>query len=194
MAVGIMQGNNGNSIYCPTNSKTLVRFQDRFAYLPKEPEKRLDLVKMERNVMSEKEFQRASGSLLSPASYLMSASIDEASGSQVLAFRVNGLSGSAVDYTLYYMDAAGKLNEYQEVVWADSAGDKIDSRQKLLAGDIYEVRLKAVDSGALDCDSRKGTVKVTAILAIDAGDASSDAAGTQLGCTYDGRIMGKPMA
>ncbi len=179
MAVGIMQGNNGNSIYCPTNSKTLVRFQDRFAYLPKEPEKKLDLVKMERNVMSVKEFQRASGSRLSPASYLMSASIDDASGNQVLAFRVNGLSGSAGDYTLYYMDTAGKLNEYQEVVWADSTGDQLDSRQKLRSGDIYEVRIKAVDSGSLDCDSKKGTVKVMAILAADAGGSDAAAARTE---------------
>ena len=53
VAVGIMQGNNGNSVYCPTNSKVLVRLQDRFAYLPEQPEKKLDLIKMERHVMNQ---------------------------------------------------------------------------------------------------------------------------------------------
>lgn len=167
MAVGIMQGNNGNSIYCPTNSQTLVRFQDRFAYLPNQQEKKLDLVKMERHVMSVKDFQQASGSRLTPASYLLSASIDDAADSQTLAFRVNGLSGSTKEYTLYFMDTAGKLNEYKEVQWTDSTGDKIDDTYKLSLENIYEVRLKTGDSGAADCDSQTGTVKVKVILAAD---------------------------
>ena len=167
MAVGIMQGNNGNSIYCPTNSQTLVRFQDRFAYLPDQPEKKLDLVKMERHVMSVTDFQQASNSRLTPASYLLSATIDDAADSQTLALRVNGLSGSAGKYTLYYMDAAGKLNEYKEVQWANSTGEKIDGTQKLSPENIYEVRLEAWDFGATDCDSQMGTVKVMAILAVD---------------------------
>ena len=78
VAVGIMQGDNGNSVYCPTNSQTLVRFQDRFAYLPDQPNKKLDLVKMERHVMTNKAFKEASGSSQIPASYLMSAVIDDA--------------------------------------------------------------------------------------------------------------------
>lgn len=167
MAVGIMQGNNGNSIYCPTNSQTLVRFQDRFAYLPDQPEKKLDLVKMERHVMSTEEFQQASGSQLAPASYLMSASISDASGSQTLAFRINGLSGNAGKYTLYYRNADGELKEYKDVKWADSTGNKISRTQKLASKNIYEVRLNVEDAGASDCDSQTDTIKTTVILAAD---------------------------
>lgn len=165
MAVGIMQGNNGNSIYCPTNSKVLVRLQDRFAYLPEQPEKKLEMVKMERHVMAQKDFQEASGSSQSPASYLMSAVIDDAAGKQVLAFRVNGLEGSPDKYTVYYKDSAGKLTVCQEAVLTDSAGRKLDSTEKLVSENIYEVRIEAEDSGRLDCDGKEGSVKAAVILA-----------------------------
>lgn len=80
---------------------------------------------------------------------------------------MNGLSGSTREYTLYFMDTDGKLNEYKEVQWTDSTGDIIDDAYKLSPENIYEVRLKTGDSGAADCDSQTGIVKVTVILAVD---------------------------
>ena len=165
MAVGIMQGNNGNSIYCPTNSQTLVRFQDRFAYLPEQPEKKLDIVKMERHVMSQEEFRKTSGSSQTPATYLMSAVIDDAKQTQTLSFRVNGLEGKKDAYTLYYMDQGGKLNACQEVVFTDSNGRIIGDTETLLPEAIYEVRLEAEDSGNMDCDAAAGVVKAEVLLA-----------------------------
>ena len=165
MAVGIMQGNSGNSIYCPTNSQILVRLQDRFAYLPEQPDKKLDIVKMERHVMTQKEFHEASGSSKVPATYLMSAVIDDATGSQTLAFRVNGLEGSISGYTLYYMDKSGSLREYSDAVFTDSAGQKIDYTEKLTPETIYEVRINTEDSGIMDCDASIGSIKSAIILA-----------------------------
>lgn len=165
MAVGIMQGNNGNSIYCPTNSQVLVRLQDRFAYLPEQPDKKLDLVKMERYVMEQKDFQEASGSSQIPATYLMSAVIDDAKEKQTLSFRVNGLEGSILGYTLYYRDRSGKLNECKDMAFTDSTGRAIDCTEKLTPETIYELRLQTEDSGRMDCDSEPGRIKTTIILA-----------------------------
>lgn len=172
MAVGIMQGNNGNSIYCPTNSQALVRLQDRFAYLPEQPDKKLDIVKMERHVMTEAEFQEASGSSQVPATYLMSAVIDDAKGKQTLSFRVNGLEGSILGYTLYYKEQSGKLSECRDIVFTDSTGRAIDCTEKLTPETIYEVRLQTEDSGKADCDSETGSIKTTVILA-SSSDASA---------------------
>ena len=165
MAVGIMQGNNGNSIYCPTNSQTLVRLQDRFAYLPEQPEKKLDLVEMERHVMARKDFQEASGSSQIPATYLMSAVIDDAEGKQTLSFRVNGLEGSILGYNLYYRGQSGKLNECKDMAITDITGRAIDCTEKLTPETIYELRLQVEDSGKMDCDGEKNRIKTAIILA-----------------------------
>ena len=165
VAVGIMQGNNGNSIYCPTNSKVLVRLQDRFAWLPEQPDKKLDPVKMERHVMTREAFQKASGSSQVPATYLMSTVIDEASDSQILSFRLNGLEGSIDGYTVYYRDKDGNLNKCRDAVFTDSKGRKIENTKKLAPAQVYEVRLQAEDTGQMDCDEKAGSIKVAIILA-----------------------------
>ena len=180
MAVGIMQGNNGNSIYCPTNSQTLVRFQDRFAYLPEQPEKKLDLVKMERHVMTKEDFQEASGSIQIPATYLMSAVIDDAAGKQTLSFRVNGLEGNISGYTVYYKDKDGKINEYKEAEFTDSTGCKIDDTEKLTPDTIYEVHLQTEDSGRMDCDEKTGSVKTTIILASSSAATGAETTNEEL--------------
>lgn len=166
VAVGIMQGNNGNSVYCPTNSKVLVRLQDRFAYLPEQPEKKLDLIKMERHVMSRDAFREASGSDQIPATYLMSAQIDEPSEGQTLSFRINGLEGNPDRYTMYCMDKDGKLIEDKQAVLTDSNGHPLDSTEKLTAETIYEARLQIEDSGQTDCDPSAGSVRIAVILAV----------------------------
>lgn len=166
MAVGIMQGNNGNSIYCPTNSKALVRISDRFAYLPGQKDKKLDIMKMERHTMTKKAFKESSGSSLIPATYLMSAVIDDVNGdSQTLAFRLNGLEGSITRYSLFYMDKSGKLRECQDIVFTDSQGRALDCTEKLKKETIYEVCIQTKDSDRMDCDGKVGTIKTSIILA-----------------------------
>ncbi len=176
MAVGIMQGDNGNAIYCPTNSQKLLRMQDRFAYLPKQPDKKLDIVKMERHAMAEKDFREASNTSQVPATYLMSATIDDAGkDSQTLAFRVNGLEGSILGYGLYYRDQSGKLKECREAVFTDRQGRALDCTEKLTPETVYEVRLQTEDGGRMDCDGEAGRIKTSVILA-----TASDASGAQM--------------
>ena len=53
MAIGMYAGNSGNSLYCPTGYLELLRFQDRFVYLPEMPYRRVDLDQAMRNVLSQ---------------------------------------------------------------------------------------------------------------------------------------------
>ncbi len=164
-AVGIMQGSSGNTVYCPTNSQVLVRMQDRFAYLPEKPDKKLDIVKMERAVMEKEDFAKASGSSKAPATYLLSATVDEAAAKETLAFRVNNLSGKIGDYTAYYMDAEGNLKEISNPVFTDSSGRKVAETEELVREAIYEIRVQAEDAGDADLNAAGGTVKMTVLLA-----------------------------
>lgn len=166
-AVGIMQGNNGNTIYCPTDSQVLVRLQDRFAYLPDQPDKKLDIVKMERHVISEDDFAKASRSDQAPAGYLLSAVIDHAAASQKLAFRMNGLDGTISDYTVYYKDLNGNLKQVLNPEFTDSTGRAVEENEELLKEAIYEVRLMAEDSSQADLDKTAGIIKTTIILATE---------------------------
>ena len=66
---------------------------------------------------------------------------------------------------MYYRDSAGKLHACQEAVFTDSAGQKIDSAEKLVPENIYEIRLEVEDSGETDCDAKAGSVETVIILA-----------------------------
>lgn len=111
IAVGIMQGNNGNAVYCPTNSQALVRLQDQFTYLPEKPEKKLDMTKMERRILSETEFQSVTKTKETPATYLLSAAVEDVGAEGTMAFRVNGLTGTKETYTGYYMKKDNTLEK-----------------------------------------------------------------------------------
>ena len=163
IAVGIMQGNNGNAVYCPTNSQTLVRLQDRFAYLPDEPNKKLDITKMERKLLSNKEFKKASNSKETVASYLLSASIEDVKKETLLAFRLNGLSGSIDDYSVYYMTKNNKLKKLKEFKICDEKGQEINKNmdEKM----IYELRIKVDVSSNMNLASLDKTITSTVVLA-----------------------------
>lgn len=167
MAVGIMQGNNGNSIYCPTDSQVLVRLQDRFAYLPEKPGRKLDIVKMEREVISRKEFTDASGSDKVPVDYLLGAVVDDADASEVLAFCVNNLSGSLSGYTVYYKTADGKLKKIVQPVFTDADGKELTGNTQLSPENIYEVHITVEDSGKADLEEAKGIIRTQIVLAAD---------------------------
>lgn len=164
-ATGIIQGNNGNSVYCPTNSQVLVRMQDRFAYLPGDPDKKLDIGKMERSVVSKEQFEAASGSSETPATYLLSAVAEDVTEKATLAFRFNGLKGKTGDYKVYYMTAQGTLKETSAVIITDTAGRTLFENERMVPEAIYEVRIQVEDGSAEDMDETEGKVKAAVVFA-----------------------------
>ncbi len=161
IAVGIMQGNNGNTIYCPTNSKVLLRMYDRFAYLPAAKDVNLDLTLMERKVRTSEEIEKLSGKALNAASYEHSASLS-VSGEETLAFRVNGLTGKVKDLTLLRMDTTGSYQE-QKLVLTTEDGDELKGNTTLQENVIYEIRVPAANADSFDLDHSEN-VKATVLL------------------------------
>lgn len=164
IAVGIMQGNNGNAVYCPTNSQALVRLQDRFAYLPEKPEKKLDITKMERRILSEKEFQSASKTKETPATYLLSAAIEDTGAEDTLAFRVNGLTGKKETYTGYYMKKDKTLEKMEHLIITDESGREIGDQEEMNEETIYELRVAAESLEKMNSAEKEGSVTVSMIL------------------------------
>lgn len=167
IAVGIMQGDSGNSIYCPTNSQKLVCLRDRFVYLPDSPDTKLDITKMERAIMTEEELKAASGKALKPATELLSAELSKEEQQQTVAFRVNGLSGVRRDYNAYYMDANGKLADLKNILLTDETGREIPQNEELIPEGIYELRISGEDISKYYLDAENDNVKVEIILVTD---------------------------
>lgn len=166
IAVGIMQGDNGNSVYCPTNSQILVRLQDRFAYLPEEPEKKLDITKMKRAVLSDEEFRTASGSEGTPATYLQSATVEDAGDESTVAFCVNGLDKTKGEYVGYYMKSDGTLERIDNLILTDEKGREVEKQEKMNEKSIYEFRVTADASGDMNLAEEEGCITVAVILAV----------------------------
>lgn len=167
IAVGIMQGDSGNSIYCPTNSQALVCLRDRFVYLPDSPDTELDITKMERAILTEAEMKTASGKTLTPATALLSAELSEEEQEQTVAFRVNGLDGVRSDFHAYYMDADGKLAEVENMLLTDETGREIPQNEEMIPEGIYELRLSEDAVSQYGLETEDGNVKVAVILATD---------------------------
>lgn len=154
MAVGMMQGNNGNTLYVPTNNMQLLRLQDRFAYLPERPFARLDIDAMTREACSEDDFRSRSGTSLSPATMLHSAIVTGAAHQTLLALRVNGLAGRAGDLQLFYRTADGSLAEWDEQTWGawqlcTADGEVLDADAATASErDVYEIRVSVQASEA----------------------------------------------
>ena len=100
MAIGMYTGNSGNALYCPTGYLELLRLQDRFAYLPEMPYRKIDLDQASRHVLSQEQFTAAGGAG-SVAGWLNTISIRNVHPNTTVAFRMNNLSGSVNDLTLY---------------------------------------------------------------------------------------------
>lgn len=162
IAVGIMQGNNGNTIYCPTNSKALLRMYDRFAYLPDSPDTKLDLTRMERRVRSAEEVEALSGLALQAASY-EHAAILSTEAETTLAFRVNGLSGKVQELTLLRMDASGQYQK-QDLLLTTEGGAKLRGNAALSEDVLYEIRIPVQNGDAFDLDPSE-QVKAAVLLA-----------------------------
>jgi len=128
MAVGMIPSPKGNGLYCPSNTKGSEKYltclRDNFASFSNgetaEPSE------LGRELISDKEFQNASGTLLAPASYLMSANIKGINGGTKLTFKVNGLERPANEYKLYQKGSDGKFTLVDTEKWTletDSAGN-----------------------------------------------------------------------
>ncbi len=158
-AVGIMQGKNGNTIYCPTNSPKLIRMSDRFAYVPANPELKLDISLMERAVIFDEEFKELSDGEKSPVGYLLSAT---APAGNEIAFRVNGLSGKAGELSLYGKTEDGKLLE-REFTLTYEGGTEVPAETELNPKVIYEIRPAAAEG--FNLSENPDEIKYSVILA-----------------------------
>ncbi len=159
IAVGIMQGSNGNTIYCPTNSNILLRMSDRFAYLPDYSFIKLDLSLMERRVPATDEIADLG---LVPVGYEHSATFS-ALTEQTLAFRINGLSGKVKDLKLLRLDKDGNYIE-EELVITTEDGEELKGSTELCENVIYEVRILAENGSRFDLDESEN-IKSTILLA-----------------------------
>lgn len=162
MAIGMYTGNSGNALYCPTGYLELLRLQDRFAYLPEMPYRKIDLDQASRHVLSQEQFTAAGGAG-SVAGWLNTISIRNVHPNTTVAFRMNNLSGSVNDLTLYAYNAAGILTPVASELW------KITSENgqpvtELTDGTLYEVRITVADNGDLDLNEMEKEIRLSVVL------------------------------
>ena len=162
MAIGMYTGNSGNALYCPTGYLELLRLQDRFAYLPEMPYRKIDLDQASRHVLSQEQFTAAGGAG-SVAGWLNTISIRNVHPNTTVAFRMNNLSGSVNDLTLYAYNAAGILTPVAAELWKITSEDG-QPVTELTDGTLYEVRITVADNGDLDLNEMEKEIRLSAVL------------------------------
>ena len=162
MAIGMYAGNSGNALYCPTGYLELLRLQDRFVYLPEMPYRAVDLDQAARNVLSQEQFE-ADGGEGTVASWRNSVSVRSVHPNTTVAFRVNNLSGSVSDLSLYAYGADGRLSQVAPELWSitDENGEAVT---ELTDGVLYELRVTVADGGALDLSEAEREIRVSVVL------------------------------
>ena len=162
MAIGMYTGSNGNTLYCPTGYLELLRLQDRFVYLPELPYREVDLDQAARNVLSQDQFEQDGGEG-TVASWHNTATICNVHPNTMVAFRMNNLSGSASDLTLYAYGADGKLEKVGSELWSltDETGANVT---ELTDGVLYELRVTVSDGGNLDLSETEKEIKLSVVL------------------------------
>lgn len=162
---GMMQGNDGNSLYAPTNNRQLLCLHDRFAYLPEKTFVDLDIFKMDRFFCDEKALAKAAGAEAVAATFLHSAVAENILEPTTIAYRVNGLVGKVSDYKLYMEDSNGDYLEFDgEWHIAEDCGEILGQEDELVPESIYEIRFTIVDGNEYDLCDEKATVKTAVIL------------------------------
>lgn len=143
MAVGMICNRNGNALYCPTNTENLVRLQDRFVYLPDDPQRRVNLDVLERRMPTEKERAALAKHGCEPASYACTVPVSELRGATTLAVRLSGLTGRADGLTLFAWDAPGPPGALEPDKWRLTLpdGTPMKGGDRLSYGAVYEVRV-----------------------------------------------------
>lgn len=162
MAIGMYTGNSGNALYCPTGYLELLRLQDRFVYLPELPYREVDLDQAARNVLAQEQFAQDGGEG-AVASWRNTATIRNVHPNTTVAFRMNNLSGSASDLTLYAYGADGKLVKVTSELWSitDESGAAVT---ELTDGVLYELRVTVADGGDFDLSETEKEIKLSVVL------------------------------
>ena len=162
MAIGMYTGNSGNALYCPTGYLELLRLQDRFVYLPELPYREVDLDQAARNVLAQEQFAQDGGEG-TVASWRNTATIRNVHPNTTVAFRMNNLSGSASDLTLYAYGADGKLAKVASELWSitDETGAAVT---ELTDGVLYELRVTVADGGDFDLSETEKEIKLSIVL------------------------------
>ena len=162
MAIGMYTGNSGNALYCPTGYLELLRLQDRFVYLPELPYREVDLDQAARNVLAQDQFAQDGGEG-AVASWRNTAAIRNVHPNTTVAFRMNNLSGSASDLTLYAYGPDGKLVKVAPELWSitDETGA---AATELTDGVLYELRVTVADGGDFDLSETEKEIKLSVVL------------------------------
>ena len=162
MAIGMYTGNSGNALYCPTGYLELLRLQDRFVYLPELPYREVDLDQAARNVLTQDQFAQDGGEG-TVASWRNTATIRNVHPNTTVAFRMNNLSGSASDLTLYAYGPDGKLVKVAPELWSitDETGAAVT---ELTDGVLYELRVTVADGGDFDLSETEKEIKLSVVL------------------------------
>ena len=162
MAIGMYTGNSGNALYCPTGYLELLRLQDRFVYLPELPYREVDLDQAARNVLTQDQFAQDGGEG-TVASWRNTATIRNVHPNTTVAFRMNNLSGSASDLTLYAYGVDGKLVKVAPELWSitDETGA---AATELTDGVLYELRVTVADGGDFDLSETEKEIKLSIVL------------------------------
>ena len=162
LAVGVIADPAGNGLYCPTGAMEMVCWRDELAYLPDSPAKAIPAENTTRVRLS----ADALGAGYRPAGYQMTVTVDNLSGEQPLALRVNGLSGLPDSYTLLYLDQTGAWRELPQP-WSlcASGGGALAEGQPLTPEQIYEIRLPVSCQAQWNRSSLESQGQFTLILA-----------------------------
>lgn len=162
MAIGMYTGNSGNALYCPTGYLELLRLQDRFVYLPELPYREVDLDQAARNVLAQEQFAQDGGEG-TVASWRNTATIRNVHPNTTVAFRMNNLSGSASELTLYAYGPDGKLVKVAPELWSitDETGAAVT---ELTDGVLYELRVTVADGGDFDLSETEKEIKLSVVL------------------------------
>ena len=168
MAIGMYTGNSGNALYCPTGYLELLRLQDRFVYLPELPYREVDLDQAARNVLAQDQFAQDGGEG-TVANWRNTAAIRNVHPNTTVAFRMNNLSGSASDLTLYAYGPDGKLVKVAPELWSitDETGAAVT---ELTDGVLYELRVTVADGGDFDLSETEKEIKDNGSYILNAND------------------------
>ena len=162
MAIGMYTGNSGNALYCPTGYLELLRLQDRFVYLPELPYRKVDLDQAARKVLSQDQFTQDGGEG-EVAGWRNSVSVRNVHPNTTVAFRMNNLSGSVSDLTLYAYGMDDRLAKVPAELWSitDENGEAVT---ELTDGTLYELRVTVADGGDLDLSETEKEIRLSVVL------------------------------
>ena len=164
MAIGMYAGNSGNSLYCPTGYLELLRFQDRFVYLPEMPYRRVDLDQAMRNVLSQEKFA-ADGGLGDVEGWLNTITIENVHPNTTVAIRMKGISGETGSLKLYAYGTDGTLKEVPAEKWHIQTEDG-ETPDTLSEDVLYEIHMTVEDGGDFDLSETEKEIKISAVLGI----------------------------